>query len=560
MNCPSCQAPADDSQRFCQVCGHALAAEPDAQANPDPFLFQTLGGKYKVVRKLGEGGMGAVYEAEQLLGTSRRRVAVKTLHPHLSRDANIEARFRREVGTIAELGHPNTIQVYDFGTTESGILYIVMEFLQGKSLADVLLAQGKMMPDRVQNVLLQICGSLEEAHGRNIVHRDLKPDNIVLIERAGQKDFVKVLDFGIAKRAKEEDKNEQKLTKQGMVLGTPPYMSPEQFTGRPIDARSDIYSLGVMAYEMLTGRLPFNAETAWEWATQHMTQAPIAIESLPEGTRVPAAMRAAVARALAKSPDDRFQTVRSLGDAFSAKTPFEDALTPAPAEAIGSSPRTPPMGNVAFPTPTGELESPPERNSGNSEWGRGPIRHTWGGRAVLLALAAFIGVASVIAIWVAIRGASGGASKEVVLDNASPPAPATSLTPVAVTSGDMPSTASSSPDIPPLSGAGPRVHPLPTHAVASTSAASASAASASASGVRAEGPSSTHSAEPPPPPPSASQATLPQPTAAPARIEPKAETKYDGSECVKARTLRAAGRTREARPWALACIAKGGSL
>jgi serine/threonine-protein kinase len=501
--------------------------------------------------------MGAVYEAEQLLGTSRRRVAVKTLHPHLSRDANIEARFRREVGTIAELEHPNTIQVYDFGTTESGILYIVMEFLQGKSLADVLSAQGKMMPDRVQHVLLQICGSLEEAHGRNIVHRDLKPDNIVLIERAGQKDFVKVLDFGIAKRAKEEDKNEQKLTKQGMVLGTPPYMSPEQFTGRPIDARSDIYSLGVMVYEMLTGRLPFNAETAWEWATQHMTQAPIAIESLPEGTRVPAAMRAAVARALAKSAEDRFQTVRSFGEAFGAKTVFEGALTPAPAEAIGMSPRTPGAGNVAFPTRTGELESPRETNSDSSAWGRGPMRQTWSGRAVLLSLAALIGVASVVAIWVAVRGASSGASKEVLLDNASPPAPATSLTPVAVTSGDVPPVASSSPDIPPLSGAGPKMHPSPMHDAASTGAA------------RAEAPSSTqaHSAEPQPssssplvPQPSVSQAIPPQPTTAPSRSDSKAETKYDGTECVKARTLRAAGRTREARPWALACIAKGGSL
>ena len=559
MNCPSCQTPADDSQRFCQVCGHALASEPDARANSDPFLFQTLGGKYRIVRKLGEGGMGAVYEAEQLLGTSRRRVAIKTLHPHLSRDANIEARFRREVGTIAELEHPNTIQVYDFGTTESGILYIVMEFLQGKSLADVLLAQGKMTPDRVQHVLFQICGSLEEAHGRNIVHRDLKPDNIVLIERAGQKDFVKVLDFGIAKRAKEEDKNEQRLTKQGMVLGTPPYMSPEQFTGRPIDARSDIYSLGVMTYEMLTGRLPFSAETAWEWATQHMTQAPIAIESLPEGTRVPAAMRSAVARALAKSPEDRFQTVRSLSEAFSAKTVSEDALTPAPAEAIGMSLRTPGAGNVAFPTGTGELESPRETNSGNSTWGPGPIGRAWSGHAVLLSLAALIGVASVVAIWFAVRGASSGASNDVLLDNASPPAPATSLTPVAVTSGDMPPAASSWPDIPPLSGAGPKMHPPPTH----------DAASASAGAARAEAPSSTqaHSAEPQPssssppvPQPSASQTTPPQPTAAPSRSEPKAETKYDGAECVRARTLRAAGRTREARPWALACIAKGGSL
>src|SRR5277367_1663435 len=315
MQCPSCQTPVDDSQRFCPACGTVLA-QGEGQG-PDPMIGQVLGGKYTVVRLIGEGGMGAVYEGEQQLGTAKRKVAVKTLHPHLSRDPKIKARFEREVGTIAELEHPNTIQVYDFGTTPEGILYIVIEFLHGKSLADQLEKQGAMAPERVVNILEQVCGSLEEAHGRGIVHRDLKPDNVVLVERAGRKDFVKVLDFGIAKRSKEEDKDEQKLTQQGMVLGTPPYMSPEQFTGKPIDSRSDIYSLAVMAYEMLTGTLPFRAETAWEWATQHMTAAPIPIESLAEGMRAPESMRAAIRKALAKNPDDRFQTVSDFEAAFS---------------------------------------------------------------------------------------------------------------------------------------------------------------------------------------------------------------------------------------------------
>src|SRR5579883_942388 len=315
MQCPTCNTQVDESQRFCPSCGTVLsAADPHA---PDPLIGQTMGGKYKVVRLLGEGGMGAVYEGEQQLGTTKRKVAVKTLHPHLSRDPKIKARFEREVGTIAELEHPNTIQVYDFGSTPEGILYLVMEFLSGRSLADILEKDGPMPAERAEHILTQVCGSLEEAHGRGIVHRDLKPDNVVLLERAGKKDFVKVLDFGIAKRSREEDKNEQKLTQQGMVLGTPPYMSPEQFTGRPIDARSDIYSLGVMAYEMLTGKLPFKAETAWEWATQHMTQQPIPIESMAEGMRAPEPMRRAITRALAKSPDDRFQTVREFGEAFS---------------------------------------------------------------------------------------------------------------------------------------------------------------------------------------------------------------------------------------------------
>lgn len=313
MECPSCKTPVDDSQRFCPKCGTIVGAEAAAV---DPLLGTTVGGKYKIVKQLGEGGMGAVYEGEQSLGTKKRRVAIKTLHAHLSKDPKIIARFQREVGTIAELEHPNTIQVYDFGSTPEGQLYIVMEYVQGLNLADELEKNGPMDPSRAEAIMSQVCGSLEEAHLRGIVHRDLKPDNVVLTERAGKKDFVKVLDFGIAKRGGEEDKNEPKLTQAGMVLGTPPYMSPEQFTGKPIDARSDIYSLGVMAYEMLCGKLPFKAETAWEWATQHMTVQPIDIATTPAGSHVPAYMREAITKALAKSPDDRWPTVGAFREAF----------------------------------------------------------------------------------------------------------------------------------------------------------------------------------------------------------------------------------------------------
>src|SRR5690606_38577484 len=145
---------------------------------------------------------------------------------HLSRDDKIRARFQREVGTLASLQHPNTVQVFDFGVSEDGLLFIVMELVQGRSIADVLEKDGPLPPARVEKVIDQIAGSLAEAHAQGIIHRDLKPDNIVLTDRAGQRDFVKVLDFGIAKRSGEEDRNEAKLTQQGMVLGTPPYMSP----------------------------------------------------------------------------------------------------------------------------------------------------------------------------------------------------------------------------------------------------------------------------------------------------------------------------------------------
>jgi serine/threonine protein kinase len=566
MQCPSCQVSVDGSPRFCPACGTLITPQNAAAGSPgvsgqavDPMIGQILGGKYKVVRLLGEGGMGAVYEGEQQLGTTTRKVAVKTLHTHLSHDPKVKARFEREVGTIAELEHPNTIQVYDFGSTTEGILYIVMEFLHGKSLADLLEKQGAMAPARADHVLQQVCASLEEAHGRGIVHRDLKPDNIVLVDRAGKKDFVKVLDFGIAKRAKEEDQNEQKLTQQGMVLGTPPYMSPEQFTGQAIDARSDIYSLGVMAYEMLTGRLPFNANTAWEWATQHMTQPPIPIESLAEGMRAPVAMRAAVQRALAKSPNDRFQTVAEFGEAFGGRSALPEAFGTSPLAAAASSadkqktelgtpldvaaafgrvptgtgrgvsaaspamPQgyTPAAGNVSFPTPAGIPEPPPREPSG-------------GGRKPLLIAAAFIAVASIGAIVFAMKGGSQGSSKEVVFDNtAAQPAPETSLTPAGAATMDTPAPIQTRPlNIPALNGAAPHPapHPAPTHS---------------------QEPAQLPTAFPQPSPP------LPQPP------EP-AQTaglggKYDGPECQRARRQRALGHAREAQSWALACIAKGGN-
>ena len=555
MQCPSCQTQVDESQRFCPTCGTVLTP---GEAGPDPMIGQVLGGKYTVIRLIGEGGMGAVYEGEQKLGTAKRKVAVKTLHPHLSRDPKIKARFEREVGTIAELEHPNTIQVYDFGTTPEGILYIVMEFLQGKSLADMLEKGGAMDPARVENILTQVCGSLEEAHARGIVHSDLKTDNVVLVERAGKKDFVKVLDFGIAKRSKEEDKDEQKLTQQGMVLGTPPYMSPEQFTGRPIDSRSDIYSLGVMAYEMLSGKLPFKADTAWEWATQHMTQPPIPIESLAEGQRATEAMRSALRKALAKSPDERFQTVTEFCDAFCGRgaapgvaaagpgtprartevgAPLDLGAAFGPPTGMGMPPGppgppvqgyTPVGGNVAFPTPAGIPQPPPRQPKGG------------GNRTPLLIVAGVIGLASVAAIGFAVKGSSG--AKAVDFDNSNTntaPATATSLGPAVASAAETaaPVDSNSGGDIPPLNGGGatpphpqPHGNPNPNPGPNPT-------------------PPHTNPTPNPTPPPTPTTPPAPQPSPG----------KYDGPECQKARTLRALNHPKEAQTWALACIAKGGS-
>jgi eukaryotic-like serine/threonine-protein kinase len=549
MQCPSCQTPVDGSQRFCPSCGTVLA--PSDVEQQDPLLGQQLGGKYTVVRLLGEGGMGAVYEGEQVLGTTRRKVAVKTLHQHLSKDPKIQARFTREVGTLAALQHPNTIQVFDFGTTPDGILYIVMEFLQGKSLADTLEKEGAMLPDRAGNIIRQVCGSLEEAHASDIVHRDLKPDNIVLIERAGQKDFAKVLDFGIAKRSKEVDAQEQKLTQQGMVLGTPPYMSPEQFTGQPIDRRSDIYSLAIMAYEMLTGRLPFRANTAWEWATQHMTQPPIPIETLAEGMRAPEGMRGAIRKGLAKSPDERFQSVKEFGEAFLAQAPASVVTGPQSAVArpmtevgppldvqaafrsspgfqppamTGAAPMagppghgyTPAGGNVAFPTPMGIPQAPPP-----------PVERS-GGRGLIVILAV-LGVASIGAIGFALKG-SLGAQKPVKLDNADAvqAAPETVLS--SAPADSLPAGAGTA-ALPPLASGVTRsqVH-VPPHASASSAGSSAASATPSAA------------------------STVPAATVSAAQAPP-----YDGIECQRARLFQSQGHARLAEREKLKCIMKGGT-
>lgn len=292
-----------DAARFCASCGAIL---PTETTGPDPMIGQLIGARFRVTGILGEGGMGIVYVGEQHMGSTVRKVAIKTLHPHLSKDPSVLARFHRECGTIAQLEHPNTIKVYDFGSTADGTLYIAMEFVSGRPLSETIRTEGSLSPERVLKIVRQVCGALDEAHQTGIIHRDLKPENVILTSRAGETDFVKLLDFGIAARSESGDaQKEQKLTQQGMVLGTPPYMSPEQFTGKALDARSDIYSLGVMAYEMLTGRLPFEADTPWQWATQHMTAQPTPFESAAPSKSIPPAMRQTILRALSKERQQR---------------------------------------------------------------------------------------------------------------------------------------------------------------------------------------------------------------------------------------------------------------
>jgi serine/threonine-protein kinase len=311
MRCESCGHENVEGARFCASCGALQAIHGTDEK--DPMIGQMIGGRYRVTGVLGEGGMGMVYVGEQQMGSTVRKVAIKTLHPHLSKDPSVLARFHRECGTVAQLEHPNTIKFYDFGATPEGQLYIAMEFVAGRALSEVIEQEAPLPPDRVIKIMRQVCGALDEAHKQGIIHRDLKPENLILTNRAGEADFVKVLDFGIAARTESADaQKEQKLTQQGMVLGTPPYMSPEQFTGKALDARSDIYSLGVMSYETLTGKLPFDADTPWQWATQHMTVQPVPFEVRAPSANIPAGMRDAILKALNKNRDQRQASAREF--------------------------------------------------------------------------------------------------------------------------------------------------------------------------------------------------------------------------------------------------------
>ena len=301
---------------------------------PSPVLPAgfDLDGRYRIENLLAVGGMGQVYRAtQQTLG---RTVAVKVLRSTLSSGGNAVARFFSEARLVSGLSHPNTVTVFDFGQTQDGLLYMVMEYLDGQSLASVLHAEGRLPLRRALRILAQIADSLSQAHQAGIIHRDLKPSNIVLVERSGRTDVVKVLDFGVAKILEADTSTT--LTLDGTVNGTPAYMSPEAVRGGQVGARSDVYSLGVVAYEMLTGGRPYLGEAPFDVMIQHVT-APV--PSLPEGTGN-AAMERLLARMLAKRPDHRpssMQQVR-LGLAAVAREVMRPKRPVVPAPPRKSSP------------------------------------------------------------------------------------------------------------------------------------------------------------------------------------------------------------------------------
>jgi eukaryotic-like serine/threonine-protein kinase len=274
----------------------------------DPFIGrEILNGEFRILEKIGTGGMGSVYKANQV--AMNRMVAVKILHPKLTNRRDLVSRFRREARAMSHLSHPNTVKVLLYGELDDGSLYIVMEYLEGKNLNQIVRAEGPMPVERALPILIQACGALEEAHRAGIVHRDLKPENIFICNQGGLRDFPKVLDFGLAKVTEREMRpGSIILTQEGMVFGTPEFMSPEQAQGRILTPASDIYSLAVILYELLTGKLPFNARTPVEFLQLHVTAQPIPLNTRVAGRTFPPGLEELLSRALAKKPEDRFQS------------------------------------------------------------------------------------------------------------------------------------------------------------------------------------------------------------------------------------------------------------
>lgn len=316
MRCDQCGEGVPEGAQFCGQCGARISAPSQASPvspisaassrPPASLVGQVIAGRYRLIRQIGEGGSGSVYEAEQALGDSRRSVAVKLLTEEASHDPATKARFHREAATIAKLSHENTVRLYDFGETETGTLFLVMEYLEGRSLAQVLEQQGPLPPERMLRIANQVAASLEEAHGLGIVHRDVKPDNILLLDsRASREDVIKLVDFGIAKGEPAQGSSQTKVTALGSFVGTPAYMSPELFRGQPATARSDLYALGVTLYQLASNQLPFNANTVVEWARAHMSTPPPPLAADYGAGALPEHMRRAVLRALSKAPDER---------------------------------------------------------------------------------------------------------------------------------------------------------------------------------------------------------------------------------------------------------------
>jgi serine/threonine protein kinase len=343
---------------------------------PDSFIGRDiLDGQFQILQKIGSGGMGAVYRALQR--QMNRMVGIKILHPKLANRKDLASRFRREARAMSQLTHPNTVKVFVYGELDDGSLYIIMEFLEGKNLNQTVRADGPFPMERALPILIQVCGALDEAHKAGIIHRDLKPENIFLVQSGGMRDFPKVLDFGLAKVGERQMRpGSVILTQEGMVFGTPEFMSPEQAQGKPLTPASDIYSLAVILYEVLTGKLPFDAKSPMDHIQLHVTAKPVPLNQRAPGKTFPPLLEQVMDRALAKRPDDRFTTASDFASAMQQVLLGATELAPelAPKQRAGELPTMPlkPLGAQGL---AAMLQQPSKGDEGLAPSAAAPLEH-----------------------------------------------------------------------------------------------------------------------------------------------------------------------------------------
>src|SRR3569623_918804 len=321
---------------------------PADPGTEDPLLGRVLSERYRILRKLGEGGMGVVYLAEHVV--IEKKLALKVLFPDLTRRADLIQRCMQEAKSASRSGHENVIDITDFGQSPEGYVFIAMEYLSGQDLGQVLKASGSLSWERAQPLVVQMVKALRAAHARGIIHRDMMPENIFVIPRDDGREFVKVLDFGIAK-VMGLDEDVPRLTRTGMIFGTPEYMSPEQAQGQRVDHRVDSYAIGCIMFHVLTGRVPFKADSFMGILSKHMVEAPESPRAL--NPAIDPGIEAVILRAMEKDPAKRFQSMGELlqalspvsGGDFSGAVAGTPALAAPPTGAPSGQPGPPPPGS-----------------------------------------------------------------------------------------------------------------------------------------------------------------------------------------------------------------------
>ncbi len=347
--CPRCaRALPPGTAKVCVYCGALLGTAGSASVSVslglasrparDPLIGATVGGRFKVEELIGQGGMGKVYRARHL--ALDRLVCLKMLKPALLEDPTLVRRFEREAMAASRLNHPNSIQVLDFGRNEAdGALYLVMEYVQGKDLRAVLRDEWPVPEERFCRIMAQVLAALGEAHARHVIHRDLKPENIMIEQRRDHPDFVKVLDFGIAKIL---DSDLPGLTRADVVCGTPQYMAPEQATGGKLDARCDLYAVGVMLYQMVTSHLPFDGDSSMDVLTRQVHEPPVPPRKRQPGAPISERMESLILHVLSKDPARRPQSAEELRQLLLAVPQENVAAAQRPAHDLRSAVPTEP--------------------------------------------------------------------------------------------------------------------------------------------------------------------------------------------------------------------------